>query len=65
MVGEPTVLSLRSNDAWGAFGKHFLQHFLPLQCGAVGIREKQVWVRGERKSDCLVAHISGSYSSSD
>lgn len=36
-----------------------------LQYGAVGIREKQVWVRQERKGDCLVAHISGSYSSSD
>lgn len=36
-----------------------------LQCGGAGIRERQVWVRAERKSDCLVAHNSSIYSSSN
>lgn len=36
-----------------------------LQCEGAGIRERQVWVREERKGDCLGAHSSGIYSSSN
>lgn len=33
-----------------------------LQCGGIGMRERQVWEREERKGDCLIAHNSGIYS---
>lgn len=36
-----------------------------LQCGGAEIGKRQVWVREERKGDCLVAHNSGIYSSSN
>ena len=34
-----------------------------LQCEGAGRRERQVWVREERKGDCFMAHVSGIYSS--
>lgn len=49
MVGEPTVLSLRSNDAWGAFGQHPLQTNPPAVWGSGDKREAGVDERSEKR----------------
>ena len=49
MVGEPTVLSLRSNDAWGAFGQHLLQTNPPAVWGSGDKREAGVGERREKR----------------